>query len=327
MIAIRKLLILILFLVSLLSTLQGFSQETKNTIDSLAAIRIMQDNLQLNSRIDSLKKVINEIEIKLRNSETEATLNQAKLEGKINVNNTQVEAKDHEINYMQGTINEKDKIISEKNSEIEFNIQEKSKTLRVVDSLSRILNAREIEFVKLNDKSKIIESQYMEMVAQQVAAQNRKKKIRFVQGVALKGYRTPDFQLAPQSSATTATYVITNKNSGKIEFDYLTGVSVSLYDLSQLEGKYTYDAGMFFGFGGTNLFKNFYIAPSFKAFDYFHFMLGLNFAEYQQLQKGFHEGDVWPPGMSIPTVKQWKANIFFGMTLDFELLSNITRKI
>ena len=84
---------------------------------------------------------------------------------------------------------------------------------------------------------------------------------------------------------------------------------------------------MFLGFGGTNLFKNFYMAPSFKAFDYFHFMIGINVAEYDQLQSGFNEGDVLPPGMSIPTVKEWKANMFFGMTIDFELLSNITKKM
>ena len=165
------------------------------------------------------------------------------------------------------------------------------------------------------------------MVEQKAAAKNRKKKIRFVQGVGLKGYRTPDWQLAPQSSSTTSIYVITNKNAGKLEFDYITGVSLSLYDLSQDDGKFTYDAGLYVGFGGTNLFKNFYIAPSFKAFDFFHFMLGCNIAEYQLLQSGFNIGDVLPGGMSIPTVKTWKANFFLGMTIDFELLANIPKKM
>jgi hypothetical protein len=45
------------------------------------------------------------------------------------------------------------------------------------------------------------------------------------------------------------------------------------------------------------------------------------------LQSGFNEGDELPPGMSIPTVKEWKANLFFGMTIDFELLSNIPKKM
>lgn len=270
---------------------------------------------------------VNDCQIKLREAQSAASLNEAKLVGKNDVNITKVEAKDREIAYMQESMKEKDRIISEKTTELATFYRDKSNSLRIVDSLSRALNSRELEFVKVNERLKIIESQYNAMVEQKTAAQNKKKKVRFVQGVGLKNYRTPDWQLAPQSSASTATYVITNKNAGKIEFDYITGVSLSLYDLSKPEGKYTYDAGLFVGFGGTNLFKNFYVSPSFKAFDFFHFMLGLNIAEYQQLQTGFKEGDVLPPGMSIPTVKEWKANVFFGMTIDFELLTNIPKKM
>ena len=270
---------------------------------------------------------VTDCQIKLREAQSAASLNQAKLEGKNDVNMTKVEAKDREIAYMQESMKEKDRIINEKTVELAAFYRDKSNSLRIVDSLSRALNARELEFVKVNERLKIIESQYNALVEQKTAAQNKKKKVRFVQGVGLKNYRTPDWQLAPQSSSTSAVYVITNKNAGKIEIDYITGVSLSLYDLSKPEGKYTYDAGLFFGFGGTNLFKNFYVSPSVKAFDFFHFMLGLNFAEYQQLQSGFKEGDQLSPGMSIPTVKEWKANVFFGMTIDFELLSNIPKKM
>jgi hypothetical protein len=265
--------------------------------------------------------------IKLREAQMAASLDQAKFEGKNEVSNTKVEAKDREIAYMQESMKEKDRIIAEKTNELANYYRDKSNSLRIVDSLSRALNSKELELVKVSERLKIIEGQYNEMVEQKTAAQNKKKKVRFVQGVGLKNYRTPDYQLAPQSAATTATYVITNKNAGNIEFDYVTGVSLSIYDLSKPDGKYTYDAGMFVGFGGTNLFKNFYISPSVKAFDYFHFLLGLNIAEYQQLQSGFNEGDPLPPGMSIPTVKEWKANVFFGMTIDFELLSTIPKKM
>jgi hypothetical protein len=270
---------------------------------------------------------LNECQIKLHEAQAAASLDQAKLEGKIDVNKTRVEAKDHEIAYLKESITEKDRIISEKTAELTNYYRDKSNSLRIVDSLSRTLNATQLELARVSERLKIIEGQYNQMIAQQTAAANKKKKIRFVQGVALKNYRTPNWQLAPQSSTTTSVYVITNKNGGNVEFDYITGVSLSLYDLSKPDGKYTYDAGMFLGFGGTNLFKNFYMAPSFKAFDYFHFMIGINVAEYDQLQSGFNEGDVLPPGMSIPTVKEWKANMFFGMTIDFELLSNITKKM
>ena len=387
-----------------LVSLRGFAQESDVKTDSLYAARLMQQNLELfsqvdslnflikgfksknnmqNKEVDSLQTVIAQIQadmamaatksdtlaqqrlrgkqelldvkqqmltisttleqklqllrdheyqltdckIKLREAQMAASLNEAKLEGKNNVNTTRVEAKDREIAYMQESIKEKDRIISEKTNELTNYYRDKGNSLRIVDSLSRALNARELEFVKVNERLKIIEGQYNEIVAVRTAAQNKKKKVRFVQGAALKFYRTPDFQLAPQSSGTTAIYVITNKNAGKIEFDYITGISLSLYDLSVPEGKYTYDAGMFVGFGGSNLFKNFYIGPSFKAFDFFHFMIGMNIAEYQQLQSGFNEGDALPPGMSIPTVKEWKANVFFGMTIDFELLSSIPKKM
>jgi hypothetical protein len=270
---------------------------------------------------------LTDCKIKLREAQMAASLNEAKLEGKNNVNSTKVEAKDREIAYMQESIREKDRIISEKTAELTKYYSDKSTSLRIVDSLSRTLNARELELVKVTERLNIIEGQYNKMIATQTEATNKRKKIRFVQGVALKFYRTPDWQLAPQSSATTAVYVISNKNAGKIEFDYITGVSLALYELTKPDAKYTSDVGMFLGFGGTNLFKNFFIAPSYKAFDFFHFMIGMNVAEYNQLKSGFNEGDVLPPGMSIPTVKEWKANLFFGMTLDFELLTNITKKM
>ncbi len=297
-------------------------------------LAVKQQMLTLNTTLEQKLQLLrdqefqlNDCQIKLREANATASLNQAKLEGKNEVNSTKVQAKDREIAYMQESAKEKDRIISEKTNELATFYRDKSISLRIVDSLSRALNARELEFVKVSERLRIIEGQYNEMVAIKTEAQNKKKKVRFVQGVALKGYRTPDFQLAPQSSATTATYVITNKNAGKIEFDYVTGVSLSLYDLTKPDKQYTYDAGLFFGFGGKNLFKNFYISPSFKAFDFFHFLLGVNIAEYEQLQGGFNEGDNLPPGMSIPTVKQWKANIFFGMTVDFELLGSITKKM
>ena len=385
-------------------SMPGFAQETEDKTDSIYAARLMQDNLELYSQVDSLNLLIRgykarnaiqdkqidslqnviaqiqadmavavtkadtlesqrlkakqellsvkqqmliisssleqklqllrdqefqlkDCQIKLREAQMVASLDQAKLEGKNEVSITKVEAKDREITYMQESLKEKDRIISEKTNELATYYRDKSTSLRIVDSLSRTLNARELEFVKVTERLNIIEGQYNKMIATQTEATNKRKKIRFVQGVALKFYRTPDWQLAPQSSATTAVYVISNKNSGKIEFDYITGVSLALYELSKPDSKYTSDVGLFLGFGGTNLFKNFFIAPSYKAFDFFHFMIGMNIAEYNQIKTGFNEGDVLPPGMSIPTVREWKANLFFGMTLDFELLSNITKKM
>lgn len=285
---------------------------------------ILEQKLQL---LRDQEFQLNNCQIKLREAQMAASLDQAKLEGKIGVNTAKSEAKDREIAYMQESIKEKNRIISEKTTELAAYYSEKSTSLRIVDSLSRSLNARELELQKVSERLRLIEGKYDEIIAQQTEAANRKKKIRFVQGIAMKNYRTPDYQLAPQSSSTPGVYVITNKNAGKIEFDYITGISITLYDLSVPDGKYTYDAGMFVGFGGTNFFRNFYIAPSIKAFDYIHFMLGLNIAEYEQLKSGYNEGDPLEPGMDIPTVYEWKANVFFAMSIDFELLSNVTKKM
>ena len=69
------------------------------------------------------------------------SLNQAKFEGKNEVNITKVEAKDHEISYMKESLKEKDRIISEKTNELANYYRDKGNSLRIVDCLSRFLNA------------------------------------------------------------------------------------------------------------------------------------------------------------------------------------------
>ena len=318
----------------LLSTAKTDTLEVKRLRLQKELLSLQQQMLSVRSTLEEKLQVLRdketqlaECKIKLLEARSEASLNEAKLSGKIDVNTTKVEAKDRELTFMQQSIKEKDRIISEKTLELEAFYREKGSSLLIIDSLSRVLNLRELELAKVSERLRIIEGQYNEMLDQRTEAQNKKKKIRFVQGVGLKSFRTPDYQLAPQSSTSTTVYVITNKNAGKIEFDYITGISLSLYDLSKPDGKYTYDAGMFIGFGGTNLFKNFYLAPTVKVFDFIHLMLGLNFAEYQQLQPGFNIGDPLLLGTNIPTVKKWKGTVFLGMTVDFELLSNIPKKL
>jgi len=308
--------------------------EEKNTLKkSLEASR--QEVIRLNALFEQSTKQLSDLTTKLAISEQEvkelksaSELKQVKLEGKLDVHNTKLEGKDREISYLKKSLEEKELIINQKSGELAAFYREKDNSLRIIDSLARALNQKELEFIKISERLKIIESQYNEMVAKQTAAANKKKKIRFIQGVGLKTYRTPDWQLAPESASSTSIYVITNKNAGKVDFDYVTGISLSLYDLAKEDSKFTHDAGIFVGFGGQNLFKNFYIGPSFKVFDFFHVNLGANIAEYQQLKSGFSEGDPLPVGWSVSTitVKEWKTNLYFGFTIDLELLSNIPKK-
>jgi hypothetical protein len=294
-----------------------------------------QEILTLTTNLEDKTQQLHDKELLLVRTEAELKelkssdkINQVKLEGKLDVNATKLQAKDKEIAYLKKSIEDKDRAIREKNTELSAFYHEKDNSLRIIDSLSRALNQKELENIRITERLKVIESQYNEMLAKQNAATNKKKKIRFIQGVGIKSYRTPDWELAPQSSSSSTVLVISNKNAGKMDVDYITGVSLALYDLTQEDSKFTYDAGLFVGFGGQNLFKNFYVGPSFKVFDFFHVNVGANFAEYQQLKPGFKEGDQpGTSGLSSVLVKQWKTNFFIGFTLDLELLSNIPKKM
>jgi predicted nucleic acid-binding Zn-ribbon protein len=298
-------------------------------------VETRQELIRLRDQLETKSSLLQEKELQLMKTEYElkeiqnsGQLTRVKLEGSLDVHNTKLEAKDREIAYLKNSIEEKEKSLSERNNEIRTFYQQKDNSLKIIDSLSRNLNQKELEITRISERLRIIESQYNELLARQNAATNKKKKIRFIQGVGIKNYRTPDWELAPQSSSSSTVLVISNKNAGKMDVDYITGISLSLYDLTKENSKFTYDAGVFVGFGGQNLFKNFYIGPSVKVFDFFHINTGVNFAEYQQLKPGFKEGDQpGSSGLSSVLVKQWKTNFFFGFTLDLELLSNIPRKM
>ena len=310
---------------------------SKNRNDSLQSEQInlqrqllagKQEKLQLGTQLEQQAQLLRDkdfqlskAEQELRELKTKAEISTLKLESRIDVHNSQLEGKDKEIAYLQKSADEKDRLVREKTEALASFYREKDNSLHIIDSLSRALNQKEMDYIKVSERLKIIESQYNEILAKQTAATNKKKKIRFIQGVGLKNYRTPDWQLT--QNPTGSDLVITNKNAGKLDFDYITGVSISLIDLTKKESNFTYDAGLFFGFGGQNLFKNFYIGPSFKILDYFHLSLGVNAAEYQQLQNGYSEGQ---HATTIALVKEWKTNIYLGFTVDLELLANIPKK-
>ena len=133
--------------------------------------------------------------------------------------------------------------------------------------------------------------------------------------------------LKPESSDNPDSYVITNENAGDYEFDFVTGATFRLFDLSNEDDKFSSDVGFFLGFGGKNLFKNFYIGPNIKLFDVIHINAGLNIAEFRLLKSGFSEGDRVPQGSSIPTVSRWELSPYFGLTFDFSLITSIAGKL
>lgn len=254
------------------------------------------------------------------------TLDKVKLEGQIAARDSKLEGKEREISLLQQNINEKDKDIVSRNSEIQKIILDKQNADKFIDTLQRHLTDAEKQLIKRDEQLKYTELKVKECESRYTSVTNKKKKMRVVQGFAIKNFRTPDFVLAPKDVHNPSVYVIDNKNSSNVEFDYVTGASFMIKDLSKPGSSLTYDLGFFLGFGGNNLFKNFYIGPNVKLFDVVHLNIGANIAEYEVLKEGFNVGDALVTGTAIPTNKEWKINGYLGFTFDLELITMIGKR-
>lgn len=253
-------------------------------------------------------------------------LDKVKLEGQLATRDSKLAGKEREIALLQQNIDDKSQDISTRNSEIQKIIQAKENSDKRIDSLRTYLSETEKSLVKSTEQLKYAEIKLKDCESKYTNVTNKKKKTRVVQGFAIKNYRTPDYILAPKDIDNQNVYVISNKNSSNIEFDYVTGASFMVKDLTKPGSNLTYDVGFFLGFGGQNLFKNFYLGPNVKLFDVIHINLGANIAEYQLLKDGFKEGDALMAGTAIPTSKAWKINGYLGFTFDLELITLIGKR-
>ena len=253
-------------------------------------------------------------------------IDKVKLEGLISAKDSRLEGKEREIGLLQQSIEEKNRDIANRNSEIQKIITDKAAADRRIDTLRTTLTETEKNLVRTGEQLKYTELKLKDCENRYSTVTNKKKKTRVVQGFAIKGYRTPDFALAPKDANNPGVYVITNNNTSDVEFDYVTGASFMLKDLSKPNASLTYDVGFFLGFGGNNLFKNFYLGPNFKLFDVLHVNLGANIREYEALKEGFNVGDKLDAGIAIPTTKEWKIKPYFGITFDLELLTMIGKR-
>jgi hypothetical protein len=253
-------------------------------------------------------------------------IDKVKLEGQISAKDSRLDGKEREIGLLQLSIDEKNRDILTRNSEIQKIISDKDMADRRIDTLRSTLTEAEKSLVRTGEQLKYTELKLKDCEGRYANVTNKKKKTRVVQGFAIKNYRTPDFALAPKDANNPGVYVITNKNTSNIEFDFVTGASFMLKDLSKPNAALTYDVGFFLGFGGNNLFKNFYLGPNFKLFDVLHVNLGANVREYEALKEGFNVGDRLDAGIAIPTTKEWKIKPYFGLTFDLELLTMIGKR-
>lgn len=306
---------------NLRDTLSAVNRSYKRELDDKQAL--LEEQIKV---LQQKEQLLSEKELLYREAISNSNVDKVKLEGLIDVKNEKIQSKEKEIDYLQIQINEKEKNITSQQENLQQIRDERNKYLKLADTLRENLIKTEKELLKIKEELKYTEKRAVEAEAKVAQAVNRKKKVRVIQGLAMKLYRTPDWDIKPESIDGGYQNVIINRNAGNIEFDFITGASVMLYDFTKTKSRYTYDLGLYVGFGGSNLFKNFYVGPSFKFLDFFHFTTGVNIAEYQILAKGLSEGDVLPPGWQIQTVKQWKANVFFSLSLDLEFLSYIGKK-
>lgn len=257
------------------------------------------------------------------------------------------EAKDKEILYLKNSLKEKEEALRhEKEGSSKLSL-ERERYLTRSDSLQRKLIEAEKQIIQTNEALKYTQQRAKEAEAKVNAATAKKKKVCAIQGIAMKAFRTPNWSIAPDKTEEgTVVYKIINKNGGSVEFDYTAGASVMLWDLTRKEKKhetdsvspkfleikkfdqdFSYSLGLYVGFGGSNLFKNFYVGPSFKFLDFFHFTAGVNICEYEMLTGVLQEGDILPAGFSLTDQisKVWKPKPFVSLSFDLDFISYIKK--
>ena len=257
------------------------------------------------------------------------------------------EAKEKEILYLKKSIQEKENALRHEKTDNDKLIRERERYLTRSDSLQQRLVEAEKQIIQTNEALKYTQQRAKEAEAKVNAATAKKKKVCAIQGIAMKAFRTPNWSLAPDKTEEgTVVYKIINKNGGSVEFDYTAGASVMLWDLTRKDKKpeadsvstkfleikkfdqdFSYSLGLYVGFGGSNLFKNFYVGPSFKFLDFFHFTAGVNVCEYEMLTGSLQEGDILPPGFSLTDQisKVWKPKPFLSLSFDLDFISYIKK--
>ena len=216
---------------------------------------------------------------------------------------------------------------------------ERNYYIHMVDSLRAIVRIAEIEAVRKEEANKYLAERAKAAEEKVAAATNRKKKVRPIQGVAMRFFRTPAWEIRLDANGDRR---IANRNAGNIEFDYVTGASVMLWDMTRYFNKphelktgeipkfdqnFAYDLGLYVGFGGSNLFKNFYVGVSFRFVDFFYFSAGYNVAEYQVLADGRDTSTPLIYGESIDdvTARAWLLKPFMSLSIDLDFLSYIKK--
>ena len=285
---------------------------------------------------------------------TSNDIDKAKFEGEIQSKNISIEAKAREIAYLQRDLDSKAQTLTAQKEDYERLTKERDRYRHIVDSLRTLVRAAELENVRKDEANKYLAQRAKEAEDKVQAATNKKKKVRPIQGIALRMYRTPNWEiLLTPNPENPGSYVKTarNRNGGNVEFDFVTGASVMLWDMTNLlnskpekdtasvlvkaglkeipkfDQQFAYDLGFYVGFGGSNLFKNFYIGPSFRFMDFFYLTAGVNVAEFEEMDEKYTHGEVIDASLTLDNItsKVWKVNAYISFNIDLDFLSYIKK--
>ena len=281
----------------------------KTLNDTLSKLN-QEYRIQLNEKNHLLEekiKILQEKEILFAEKEqlykdaiNASQIDKTKIEGQVEKKNAQIEGKEREIDLLQKSINEKDTSLIVKDQNLNKITQEKEMYYKMADTLRNKLVETEKELLKIKEELKYQKQKAVEAQAKIDAATGRKKKVRVIQGIAMRLYPTPVWDIVPVATENGYENKVINRNTSKVDFDFITGASVILYDLTKPEDKFASDISVYVGFGGANLFKNFYVGGSYRFLDFFHVALGVNVSEYTLLAEEFNkEGQSLKPGWSI----------------------------
>ena len=348
----------------LLATLRRRMNDLVMLKDSLiAANDLFQRQLQEKNRLmdeqkaamQEKERLVAEKEELYRQALTNSTVDKAKREGELKAKEASIDAKSREIAYLQKDIDAKESTLQSQRENYSHLLTEKEYYRHLVDSLQKRVNAVEYENIRKQEENKYLAQKAKDAEEKAAITLNKKKKVRPIQGIALRFFRTPDWDIRltpdhvdPSTGAATYSKVIRNRNAGDIEFDFVTGASVMLWDLTdffngdskkdstsltrlpeipRFDQKFNYDLGIYVGFGGTNLFKNFYIGPSFRFVDFFYVTVGLNICEYEMLIDGYSAGQSLETALTLDdiTAKSWLVKPFISLSIDLDFLSYIKK--
>ncbi len=344
----------------LLATLRRRMNDLEMLKDSLiAANDLFQRQLQEKNRLmdeqkaamQEKERLVAEKEELYRQALANSTVDKAKWEGELRAKEASIDAKSREIAYLQKDIDAKESTLQSQRENYSHLLTEKEHYRHLVDSLQKRVNAVEIENIRKQEENKYLAQKAKDAEEKAAITLNKKKKVRPIQGIAMRFFRTPDWDIrltpeAVESGTVTYSKVVRNRNAGDIEFDFVTGASVMLWDLTdyfeskpkrdtlsrlpeipRFDQKFNYDLGIYVGFGGSNFFKNFYIGPSFRFVDFFYLTVGINICEYEMLIEGYSAGQSLEPVLTLDdiTAKSWLVKPFISLSIDLDFLSYIKK--